>query len=71
MPQIHKCTACAVRVTFASRMEALTAGWSFVELTTRQRVRYHVLCPAHAGLGWLRQALDLDDKPKLKADTNT
>ncbi len=68
MAAIHRCTVCDTRATFGSRMEALTAGWCFVEITTRARIRYHVLCSQHAALPWLRQALDLDDKPKMKPE---
>lgn len=57
MSCIYKCTACEAKATFESRTAALAAGWILVEILTASRVKYHVLCPVHAAVDWVRVAL--------------
>ena len=52
------CTACGAKCAHESRHAAIAAGWAFVEIFTRDRVKYHALCPKDAELSkWLAAAL--------------
>ena len=57
MSSMLKCTTCGAQATVASRHAAIETGWKFIEITTHERVKYHVLCPEEKP-GWLKSALE-------------
>ena len=45
MSQLYKCRVSEETASFHSRADAVAAGWRFVEIVTRERVKYFVLAP--------------------------
>jgi hypothetical protein len=68
MSQQFRCTIGDERATFDSKHAAAQAGWSFVEITTKGTVRYHVCCPEHRP-AWLVQALRMPKEPREMKET--
>ena len=60
MSSMLKCTMCGAQMTLSSRQVAVEAGWKFIEIATRDRTKYHCLCPAEKP-AWLKAALE--EKP--------
>lgn len=63
MAMIFTCTVCREPSRFEGRNAAIAGGWVFVTIESVARLKYFILCPAHAGPDWLKKALG-DQAPK-------
>lgn len=57
MPQIYKCTVCLEQKSMDSRSAAVDSGWVLVDVTSKQRTRYFVSCPACVP-PWLKNLIE-------------
>lgn len=61
-----RCTDCGASVSVDSQYAALQAGWAFMEINVKGRVKYLVLCDACASSSKLLKAALADPKPVKK-----
>ena len=55
---LHKCQGCGTQAGFSSRAQAVAAGWTLGELTTRDHQLYFVYCPkAGCVPSWVKGAI--------------
>jgi hypothetical protein len=62
MAMQFKCTVGDERASFGSRYEALDAGWVLIAAESKEKNKYHCLCPDHTSMDWVRKALMLEPK---------
>lgn len=65
MAMIFTCTVCRTQARYESRNAAIAADWTFVTIETNARLKYWILCKAHAAeQDWLKKALAEHREPK-------